>query len=116
MEFVNGYIETLKKWNVFTGRARRAEFWWFYLGTVIVSVVCNILSVIPVIGVLFSIVGVLWSLTIISAAVRRLHDTGKSGWWLLLELTGIGGIVLLIWWIQDSAPGDNQYGPNPKGI
>ena len=51
----------------------------------------------------------------IAVTVRRLHDTGRTGWWILIGLIPvIGGIVLLIFMLLDSEPGENQYGPNPK--
>ena len=65
------------------------------------------------------VIGILYSLVIlipsIAVSVRRLHDTSRSGWWLLLCLIPlIGMVVLLIFMVQDSKPGQNQYGPNPK--
>ncbi|MGH8611865.1 MAG: DUF805 domain-containing protein, partial [Gammaproteobacteria bacterium] len=51
----------------------------------------------------------------IAVSVRRLHDSGKSGWWLLIGLVPLlGAIMLLVFMVQDSVPGENQYGPNPK--
>jgi len=50
----------------------------------------------------------------IAVGVRRLHDVGRSGWWMLIALTGIGAFVLLYWFVKDSEPGNNEYGPNPK--
>jgi uncharacterized membrane protein YhaH (DUF805 family) len=50
----------------------------------------------------------------LAVGARRLHDTGKSGWWLLLGLIPLVGLILIIFWVMDSNPGDNQYGPNPK--
>ena len=64
-----------------------------------------------IIGELYSLVFLIPS---IALCVRRLHDTGHSGWWYLIVLTGIGAILLLVWFLQDSQP-DNQYGPSPKG-
>ena len=53
----------------------------------------------------------------LAAAVRRLHDTGKSGWWILISLVPlVGFIVLLIFYVKDSDPGANAYGANPKGV
>ena len=51
-----------------------------------------------------------------AVTVRRLHDIGKSGWWALITFTGVGDIFLLFWLVKDSQPGENKYGPNPKGI
>jgi uncharacterized membrane protein YhaH (DUF805 family) len=68
-----------------------------------------------------SIVGCLYALAIILPSlgvfVRRLHDTGRTGWWILIGLIpAIGGIVLFVFSVMDSQPGDNKYGPNPKGV
>lgn len=112
---MNWYIETLKKYAVFTGRARRKEYWMFVLFQLIVSIVIGviesfsdttILSIIFVLGTLLPSVGV---------QIRRLHDIGRTGWWLLISLIPlVGSIVLLVFACQDSELGDNQYGPNPK--
>lgn len=67
----------------------------------------------------FGVLGLIYALAIlipgIAVAIRRLHDTGRSGWWILIGLVPlIGFIVLLVFYVQDSIPGDNEYGPNPK--
>lgn len=95
------------KYADFEGRARRSEFWWWYLFTVLVSLG---VGWIPVVGQIVSI-----ALLVPSYAVgaRRLHDTGRSGWWQLLQLTCVGSIILIIWWSEDSHE-DNEYGPSPK--
>lgn len=71
-------------------------------------------------GTIMSVVMGLFGLAIIIPSlaiwIRRLHDSGKSGWWMLLGLTGIGSLVLFIFALLDSTPGDNKYGPNPKGL
>ena len=68
------------------------------------------------IGLLGSVYGLVVLLPTIAVSVRRLHDTGRSGWWLLIAFIPlIGVIVLIIFFVQDSQPGANQYGPNPKG-
>jgi uncharacterized membrane protein YhaH (DUF805 family) len=112
------YIDAWKKYAVFSGRAPRKEFWMFVLGHVIVSMVLgaissadeNLMWVMPLYGL-----AVL--LPALGLTVRRLHDTGKSGWWLLLSLVPlIGSIVLLVFYVTDSQPGSNKYGPNPKGV
>lgn len=94
----------------FSGRASRSEFWWWFL----FSIIIGLLSLIPVIGWLLAIIMFLPNL---SMQVRRLHDTGRSGWyWLLAFIPLIGFICLLVFYLQDSKPGENEYGPNPKGI
>ena len=117
------YLDVLKKYFVFDGRARRAEFWYFVLFNLIVSIVLSVLD--NVIGTTMGptgvgILGTLYALAILlpalGVAVRRLHDTGRTGWWILIGLIPIiGFIILIIYYIQDSQPGENQYGPNPKG-
>jgi len=115
---MNWYIEVLKKYAVFTGRARRKEYWMFFLVNLIIGLVLAIIE-----GMLGSpgILGLLYSLAVlipaIAVGVRRLHDTNRSGWWLLIGLIPvIGAIVLIIFFVQDSQPGDNEYGPNPKTV
>mgnify|MGYP000394658603 CR=1 FL=1 len=113
---LNYYLEVLKKYVVFSGRARRAEFWWFTLISTIVSVILQVIE--QAIG-LDSILSGLYSLGVllpsIGVAIRRLHDTDRSGWWLLLALIPIlGWIALLVFYFQDGDQQPNQYGPSPK--
>jgi uncharacterized membrane protein YhaH (DUF805 family) len=113
---VNQYVEVFKKYAVFDGRATRTEFWTFTLGNMVVGVVLAILGGISdgfvVLSYLFSLATFLPSLAV---GVRRLHDTGRSGWWWLIGLIPlVGAIVLLVFFVQDSQPGTNEYGPNPK--
>src|SRR5919199_988886 len=116
------YLEVLKKYAVFDGRARRKEYWMFFLINVVISVV--LIAIDSLIGTFSRQTGVgllqgIYSLAVlipsIAVTVRRLHDTGRTGWWILIGLIPfIGGIVLLIFMVLDSEPGTNQYGPNPK--
>ena len=116
------YLEVLKKYAVFNGRATRGEDWYFALFNVIISIVLFVIDV--VIGTYsaeagLGLLGGVYALAVlipsIAVGVRRLHDTGRSGWWLLIVLIPlIGAIVLLVFTVQDSKPGENQYGPNPK--
>ncbi len=115
------YLEVLKKYAVFSGRARRTEYWMFLLGNVVIALVLGVIE--GIVGVALdsdlSLLSTVYSLAVLipslAVSVRRLHDTSRSGWWLLLGLVPIiGVIVLLVFMVQDSHPGDNQYGPNPK--
>ena len=116
------YLEVLQKYAVFDGRARRKEYWVFLLINILVSVV--LIAIDNLIGTFSPQVGVgllqgLYSLAIlipsIAVTVRRLHDTGRTGWWILISLVPlIGGIVLLVFMVLDSEPETNEYGPNPK--
>ncbi|MFC5468225.1 DUF805 domain-containing protein [Cohnella suwonensis] len=109
------YVKVLQNYAVFQGRARRKEYWMFVLVNVIISIVLGIVE--AIVGV-DSLLSGLYSLAIIvpslAVGARRLHDIGKSGWWQLIGLIPIIGlIILLIFYCTDSV-GDNQYGPNPK--
>jgi uncharacterized membrane protein YhaH (DUF805 family) len=114
----NYALTVLKKYADFSGRASRAEFWCFFLFYIIAEIILQILdSMLNTGGILLSIFVLAVFIPSIAVEVRRLHDIGKSGWWLLISLIPIVGIiVLLIWFIKDSQPGTNQYGPNPKEI
>ena len=113
---MNWYIEVLNKYAVFGGRAQRKEYWMFFLFNCIISFVIGLFE-----GFAGSpgIVYILYSLAVmipgIAVSVRRLHDTDRSGWWLLIGLVPLlGAIALLIYMVQDSHSGENQYGINPK--
>jgi uncharacterized membrane protein YhaH (DUF805 family) len=117
-----GFGEAIKtvfgKYADFSGRARRSEYWYWILLAVIVAIVIAVLRAIS--NALGLVVDVLWVLgTIVpglAVLFRRLHDTGRSGWWWLIGLIPIvGWIVLIVFTCQDSQPGENQHGPNPKG-
>lgn len=105
-----------ERYALFEGRARRAEFWWFWLANVIVLAVLAALasSVSNVLWLPYAIWALAMLVPSLALAVRRLHDTGKSGWLLLIGLIPFGGIVLLVFYLLDSTPGTNQYGVSPK--
>jgi uncharacterized membrane protein YhaH (DUF805 family) len=113
---MNWYLEGLKKYAVFSGRSRRKAYWMFTLFNVIIAIALGIIEVLVggpgVLGILYSLAVLIPG---IAVSVRRLHDTNRSGWWLLIGLVPlIGPIVLLVFVVQDSQAGANQYGPNPK--
>lgn len=120
MGFMDAVSAVYSNYVNFQGRARRSEYWWFYLFYIIVAVVFQVImtTVSESFGGLLYLVFVLGSfLPMLAVSVRRLHDTGKSGWWVLLGLIPIlGAIVLIIFYVGDSQPGANKYGPNPKGV
>ena len=120
MSFFEAVKTVLSKYAVFSGRARRKEYWYFFLFNVIVGFIIGFLGgamqkpkAMTALSIAFTLAFLLPS---IAVAVRRLHDTGKSGWWLLINFVPFGGLILLIFMIMDSTPGDNMYGPNPKGV
>lgn len=110
-EIKEWYIKPYEKYVEFTGRSRRKEYWTFVLVNIVISLILSSL---------FSFLGTLFSLAIllpsIAVGIRRLHDIGKSGWWLLIGFIPLlGWIVLIYFFVQDSQPGSNEYGANPKG-
>ena len=112
------------KYADFTGRARRAEYWWFVLMNFIVITAIAIVSLIlysvsDTLGVLGIVIYAVYALAVIvpgvAVAVRRLHDTNKSGWMILVVLIPlVGPILILVFYFTDGDPGPNQYGPSPK--
>ena len=121
---MNWYIEVLKKYTVFSGRARRKEYWYFALFNIIISFILIFIDSIfgtfnweAGYGVFSTIYSLAVLLPALGVSIRRLHDTGRSGWWILIGFIPlIGAIVLLIFFVKDSQPGENQYGPNPKEV
>ncbi len=109
------YIMVLKKYAVFDGRARRKEYWYFALFSFIISLVLGLIDQAIGINVLGSLYGLAVLLPAVGVSIRRLHDTGRSGWWLLIGLIPlIGTIILIIYMASDSQVGTNQYGSSPK--
>jgi uncharacterized membrane protein YhaH (DUF805 family) len=105
----------LTKYADFTGRARRSEFWWFYLFNVVVSVVAGLVDQALGFPILQIVVGLGLLIPGLAVGARRLHDTGRSGWWQLIALVPLVGIILLIvWWATDGDRGPNSHGAPPK--
>jgi len=121
---MNWYLEALRKYAVFDGRARRMEYWMFVLINCLIIVV---LSVVDTVVGLFSLgnsvgalTGLYWLVVLVpsvAVTVRRLHDTDRSGWWALLALLPVlGTIVLFVFCVLDGTPGPNRFGENPKAV
>ncbi|UVL91854.1 DUF805 domain-containing protein [Pseudomonas sichuanensis] len=105
------YLEVLKKYAVFKGRARRKEYWLFvlinFLITIAFGYLDNVLGTNPLLSLVYALVLMIPS---IAVAVRRLHDSDHRGWWLLVPIVGL--VFLFI----DGTPGNNRFGPSPKGL
>jgi len=128
MSFTEAVKTVFSKYATFSGRARRSEYWWWWLFVAVVAVVLSLIDNaiglhisdatimgLQVSGLLTLIFGLVTLIPGIAVTFRRLHDTGRSGWWWLLSLLcGIGAIIVFIMCLMDSGP-DNEYGPNPKG-
>mgnify|MGYP001474305728 CR=1 FL=1 len=110
------YIECFRKYADFSGRARRTEYWMFILFSVIVSFVIELVDgLIGMGGILYPVYFLVSLIPSFSVIIRRLHDTGRSGWWWLIGFVPvIGMIAMLLFFVLDSEPGTNQYGENPK--
>lgn len=120
---MNWYFEVLKKYAVFSGRARRKEYWLFTLCNWVINVVLVLLCTRLLSPLAASELGIIipsvYSLAVLvpslAVVVRRLHDTNRSGWYFFLNLIPlIGSIILLVFLVQDSDPNENRHGPNPK--
>ena len=118
---MNWYIGAFKKFTVFSGRAHRPEYWYFVLFNILVNIACNIVD--NVLGTFnpeygFGPVGGFYMLVALmpglAVTVRRLHDTGRSGWWILIGLVPfVGWLVMLAFMIFGSESGSNKYGTQP---
>lgn len=134
---MNDYLNVVRNnYANFSGRARRREYWMFTLINGLISLVLYLPAMflgfdpastatgeastsINPLGYIFLGLYVLYSLAMLvpslAVLVRRLHDTGKSGWWVLIGFIPLASLVLLVFTIMDSQPGANKWGPNPKG-
>lgn len=118
------YLEVLRKYATFHGRARRKEYWFFTLFNLLIMLVLSIIdgmiglySTEAGLGILSGIYTLALLIPSLAVTVRRLHDIGRTGWWLLIAFIPlIGALILLIFTVLDSKPGSNQYGPDPKGM
>jgi uncharacterized membrane protein YhaH (DUF805 family) len=129
MSFGQAVSDGFSQYATFSGRSRRSAYWYWvlfvFLGSVVASLLDNLLGItiegasvagndsVGWISLLFAFAVIIPSLAV---TFRRLHDTGRSGWWWLFALLCcIGQIIVFIFCLSDSTPGDNEYGPNPKG-
>jgi len=110
------YLIVLKKYAVFSGRASSKEFWMFQLFHIIFAIMAGILDyILGTTGLFFILYNLAVFIPALAVTVRRLHDVGASGWYLLLLLIPIFGVIsLLILLAMGSNPGENKYGINPK--
>jgi len=108
------FIDAFRKYADFSGRATREQYWMYILIYVVISVVLSIIDAAMATVVLSAIFSVVMLVPSISIATRRLHDTGRSGWWQLIGLIPLLGIIILIVLLVQDSHGDNEYGPSPK--
>ena len=116
------YLAPLRKYSQFDGRSRRKEYWFFSLFNFLALMVLTAMDIGAGVfdaengvGLLSGIYSVGVFIPSISVSVRRLHDTDRSGWYLLLAVIPVvGAIVLFVLFVLDSEPGENRFGPSPK--
>jgi uncharacterized membrane protein YhaH (DUF805 family) len=109
MNFMQAVQVCLSKYVDFSGRARRPEYWWFTLAQLIVLIIAGFLG-----KFIYTIVALALLLPAIAVGARRLHDIGRSGWFLLLGLVPLVNLVLLYFLVQPSQPEANEYGELPS--
>lgn len=121
MSPIDWAMRPLSKYADFSGRAPRAEYWWFYLLLIVAYLVAMIVdsvigtgAMVGPYGLLTLVLGLAIIVPSLAVGARRLHDTDRSGWWLLIGLIPlIGGIVLLVFFVLEGTRGDNRFGPDP---
>lgn len=113
---MNWYVKVMKQYVDFSGRARRKEYWMFFLVYFLIALVCGVVEgVLSIPGTITGIVALVHLLPSIAVTVRRLHDTDRSGWWILIGLIPIiGGLVLLYFMVKSGDTQDNRFGNDPK--
>jgi uncharacterized membrane protein YhaH (DUF805 family) len=111
---MNWYMDVMKQYTVFTGRARRQEYWMFFLINFAIAFAIGFVTGLLRLGAVGSALSSLYMLAVlvpsVAVGIRRMHDTDHSGWWLLVP------ILNLVYACTEGQPGPNQYGPNPKGL
>lgn len=120
-KIVDAYVKIWSNFSNFSGRTNVPDYWWAFLGNVIIGLVLRVLCAIPLLGTVFAIVAGLYGLAAIipclALSARRLHDTGKSAWHLLIGLIpAVGEILLIVFLAMPSQESDNQYGPAGQSL
>lgn len=116
MNFGQAIATCMGKYFTFSGRAKRSEYWWFYLFTILMSWGASVGGAAtygpgdPAVDIISGVLSLVFVIPVLAAGSRRLHDICKSGWWQLLALTIIGIILLIVWWATDTKPEGGRYG------
>lgn len=108
------FVRALKKYAEFSGRATRTEYWMYALFYIIFYIVASLIDGLLNTYFITSILSLALAIPSISVTARRLHDTGRTGWWQLISLIPLIGIIVLIVFLVQDSHEDNEYGPNPK--
>jgi len=120
---MNWFLMAMRKYANFSGRSQRAEYWWFFLVYFLLMILAVFIDVAlgltmgeSGVGVLTLVLILLLFIPAISVGVRRLHDIGRSGWWMLLMIVPFGSLVLMVMAMLDSKPETNKWGSSPKDV
>jgi uncharacterized membrane protein YhaH (DUF805 family) len=112
---MNWYLKVMKNYFNTSGRARRTEYWMYFLVYLVILILASLLDALGGLGLIGGLVALAHLVPSITVGVRRLHDIGRSGWWLLIALVPlIGWIIALYWAAKEGDAQDNAYGSNPK--
>lgn len=113
---IGGVRAALSRYATFSGRARRSEYWWFQLFYVLAYLASGAVDArLGATGAVIALVALGLFLPALAVSVRRLHDVGRSGWWVLISpIPFVGFVVMLAFTCEDSEPGTNRFGPSPK--
>jgi len=115
MNFQQAIVSGFQNYVNFSGRAARSEFWYWALFVILVNIAATLVDAAIDVGLIGALASLALFLPGIAVSVRRLHDLDRTGWWLLIALTGVGIILLIIWDCMKGTTGPNQYGPDPLG-
>ena len=120
MNFSESISTCMGKYGTFSGRASRSEFWWFYLFALLLQWGASVVGAVSLGGsgsdmamgadILSGSVALALLMPGLASSVRRLHDIGRSGWWVLIAFTGIGLLLLIFWWAKEGEKIENSYG------
>jgi len=109
------FMQAMRRYADFSGRSRRSEYWYFVLFQILILGVAMAIDNIWGSPILYSIAALVLLVPSLAVSIRRLHDTSRSGWWILLAFIPlIGAIILIVWYATDGTPGTNKWGANPK--
>ena len=112
MNFIESLQTCYKKFFDFSGRASKSEYWWFQLYNTILYILTLVFQ--NDLALLFSILVIANLIPVFAAGVRRVHDSNKSGWWILISFVPIAGLYIFVLLITDGSKGKNRFGPKPK--
>lgn len=113
--FLDWSMKCLKNYATFSGRARRKEYWYFYLFQIVLGIVLGIAGISDdSVNVMSGLLSLAFLLPTLAVGARRLHDINRSGWWMLIAFTIIGLIPLFIWSVSETKPESNKWGQPAK--